>query len=72
MKKDILAFKNFNDFWLDRVRQFGDQPCLIDGERSGNAYSYRGLNERIDQTAVLLANFGLATGWNSFFSTWLR
>ena len=62
MKKDILAFKNFNDFWLDRVRQFGDQPCLIDGERSGNAYSYRGLNERIDQTAVLLANFGLRPG----------
>jgi len=62
MNSDILAFKNFNDFWLDRVRLFNEQPCLIDGERPGTIYSYRQLNDLIDRAAVLLTEFGLRSG----------
>src|SRR3989344_2479686 len=62
MKTDILAFKNFNDFWLDRVRLFGEQPCLIDGEHPNVVYTYKELNELIDRTAVLLVESGLCFG----------
>jgi acyl-CoA synthetase (AMP-forming)/AMP-acid ligase II len=55
-------FKNFNDFWLNRVQLFGDGPCLIDGEHPEVSYSYRELNDLIDKTAVLLNAYGLKSG----------
>ncbi|MEK7208941.1 MAG: AMP-binding protein [Patescibacteria group bacterium] len=62
MKSNILAFKNFNDFWLDRVHFFGDQTCLVDGEHPDVSYSYQELNDFIDRTALLLVQFGLRSG----------
>ena len=51
----------FTDFILERARQYGDRPALIDGP-TGRTITYRQLTENIEKVAANLAKRGFKKG----------
>lgn len=58
----MSSYKNFNEFWLERVEKFGDAPCLTEGENSEKVLSFAQVNDYINRTAYLLREEGLKRG----------
>src|SRR3989344_4112935 len=59
MDKQIASYKNFHEFWLDKVSNVGSHVCITDGEDLSRKFTFAQINDYVDRTAYLLCENGI-------------
>lgn len=58
----MFKFKNFSDFWSQRVSEIGGKTCLTDGEVPGRKFTFAEMDDYSDRAAYFLRQEGINKG----------